>query len=55
MGAFALQEGLHFLKQWDLDVIYRFRQSWNNKGNTVTKKLERLRTLFRFPPMTASG
>ena len=48
MKAFAAHEGLLFIKQWDLEVLRRFRQSWRDKGLTVMKKLERLRALFRF-------
>ena len=46
--AFAAQEGLLFLKQWDLDAVRRFRLSWRDRGLTVVKKLERLRALFNF-------
>ena len=46
--AFAAKEGLLFLKQWDVETVRRFRLSWSDKGNTVTKKLERMRALFRF-------
>jgi len=48
MRAFAAQEGRLFLKQWDLEVVRRFRLSWRDNGLTVVKKLERLRALFRF-------
>jgi integrase len=48
MNAFATREGLLFIKQWDIEVTRRFRQSWQDKGLTVVKKLERLRALFRF-------
>jgi integrase/recombinase XerD len=46
--AFAIREGLLFLKQWDLDAVRRFRLSWRDRGLTVVKKLERLRALFNF-------
>ena len=29
-------------------MVRRFRQSWRDQGNTVVKKLERLRAFFRF-------
>lgn len=48
MKAFAAREGLLFIKQWDIEATRRFRQSWQDKGLTVVKKLERLRALFRF-------
>jgi len=48
MRAFAADEGLLYIKQWDIEVVRRFRQSWQDNGNTVVKKLERLRAFFRF-------
>jgi integrase/recombinase XerD len=48
MKAFAASEGVRYIKQWDLELVRRFRQSWRDKGNTVVKKLERLRAFFRF-------
>jgi integrase len=49
MKAFAAAEGLRYIKEWeDLELVRRFRQSWRDKGNTVVKKLERLRAFFRF-------
>jgi integrase len=48
MKSFAVNEGRLFMKQWDLETMRRFRQSWQDNGLTVVKKLERLRALFRF-------
>jgi site-specific recombinase XerD len=49
MKAFAAAEGLRYIKEWeDLELVRRFRQSWRDTGNTVVKKLERLRAFFRF-------
>ena len=48
MSAFAGKEGALFLKQWDLDMLRGFRQSWSDKGISAVKKLERLRAFFRF-------
>jgi len=49
MQAFSVAEGLRFLQEWeDVEIARRFRQSWNDKGNTVAKKLERARAFFRF-------
>ncbi len=48
MQTFANQEGLLFIKQWRLDMLRRFRQSWKDGGISALKKLERLRALFRF-------
>jgi site-specific recombinase XerD len=46
--AVGAKEGLLFIKQWDVEVVRRFRSSWNDSGLTVVKKLERLRAFFRF-------
>ncbi len=49
MQAFAAQEGLPFVKQWeDVETVRRFRQSWRDHGLTVVKKMERLRAFFRY-------
>jgi integrase len=49
MQAFSAAEGLRYLKEWeDLELVRRFRQTWQDKGNTVVKKMERLRAFFRF-------
>jgi integrase len=46
--AFAREEGADLLQQWDMPTTRRFRESWKDGALTVTKKLERLRALFRF-------
>jgi integrase len=47
--AFSAADGARYMKEWeDIDLVRRFRQSWKDKGNTVVKKLERLRAFFRF-------
>lgn len=46
--AFAREEGADLLQQWDMPSTRRFRESWKDGALTVTKKLERLRALFRF-------
>jgi site-specific recombinase XerD len=49
MQAFAAAEGLRYIGEWeDVELVRRFRQTWKDKGNTVVKKLERLRAFFRF-------
>jgi site-specific recombinase XerD len=49
MKAFATAEGLRYIREWeDLEVVRQFLQLWRDKGNTVVKKLERLRAFFRF-------
>jgi integrase len=49
MQTFSAAEGLRYMKEWeDVELLRRFRQSWKDKGNTVVKKLERLRAFYRF-------
>jgi integrase len=45
---FGRTEGAELLQQWDIGTARRFRESWKDGALTVTKKLERLRGLFRF-------
>jgi integrase/recombinase XerD len=42
------QEAAELLRQWDIATTRRFREGWKDDALTVTKKLERLRALFRF-------
>lgn len=42
------QEAAELLRQWDIATTRRFREGWKDGALTVTKKLERLRALFRF-------
>lgn len=49
MQVFATGEGLRYITEWqDTELVRRFRQSWQDQGTTVVKKLERLRAFFRF-------
>jgi integrase/recombinase XerD len=48
LQAFAKDKGLVFLSNFDLDMTAKFRESWTNKGTSARKKLESLRTFFRF-------
>src|ERR1035438_8420895 len=48
LRAFADNEGLILIKQFDLAALRRFRESWRDGGISASKKLERLRALFRF-------
>jgi integrase len=48
MTAFAENLGLHFLSQFDLDTLGKFRATWKDGPRTASKKLERLRAFFRF-------
>jgi integrase/recombinase XerD len=48
LNAFATAEGLRYLTECGVDALRRFRQSWANKNFSARKKLEALRTFFRF-------
>jgi hypothetical protein len=48
MKAYGAEFGLKMLAQFDLDVLSKFRATWKDGPRTAGKKLERLRTFFRF-------
>src|ERR1700730_12273408 len=48
LNAFAVAGGLRFLTECVVDTLRRFRESWINKNFSARKKLEALRTFFRF-------
>jgi integrase len=48
LKAFAENEGIRFLSECDVETLRRFRESWVNKNYSARKKLEALRTFFRF-------
>jgi integrase/recombinase XerD len=48
MTAWGNERGLTLLSQFDLDALSKFRQSWKDSTRTASKKVERLRALFRF-------
>ncbi|HXM95021.1 MAG TPA: hypothetical protein VOA64_12365 [Candidatus Dormibacteraeota bacterium] len=48
LQAFACRRGLHFLRQLDLPALREFRVEWRDGPLSSLKKLERLRTFFRF-------
>ena len=48
LKAFAENEGIRFLSECDVEALRRFRESWVNKNYSARKKLEALRTFFRF-------
>jgi hypothetical protein len=48
LQAFAHVEGLRFIKECELGMLRKFRESWNDCGISALKKLERLRALMRF-------
>jgi integrase len=45
---FARDNGLRFLCELDLPMLRKFRTSWANENFSAQKKLESLRTFFRF-------
>ena len=48
LKAFAENEGIRYLNQFDLETLRRFRAGWAAKNYTAKNELERLRALFRF-------
>jgi site-specific recombinase XerD len=48
MEEFGQQHGLRFIAAFDLETVRRFRASWPNKNLSALKKLELLRTFYRF-------
>jgi site-specific recombinase XerD len=48
MTEFAHQHGLRFIRQFDLPTLSEFRARWHESPLTRSKKLERLRSFFRF-------
>jgi integrase/recombinase XerD len=48
MTAFAADNGLGLLADFDVDRLSRFRSTWKDGPRTAAKTLERLRAFFRF-------
>ncbi len=48
LKAFAESKGLRFISECDVETLRAFRESWINKNYSARKKLEALRTFFRF-------
>jgi integrase len=48
LSAFCQSRGLRYLEELDVEQIADLRSSWKNSGNTCSKKLDRVRTFFRF-------
>jgi integrase/recombinase XerD len=48
LDAFSQDKGLVYIAECDLDVLRGFRESWKNKNYSARKKLEALRTFFKF-------
>jgi site-specific recombinase XerD len=42
------QHGLRFISEFDLEMLRKFRASWPNKNLSALKKLELLRSFYRF-------
>lgn len=47
MQAFAHENGVRFLREFDPRMLRSFRASWTNQNFSAQKKLESLRTFFR--------
>jgi integrase/recombinase XerD len=48
LKAFAEDKGITYIDECDIDTLRQFRESWANKNYSAKKKLEALRTFFRF-------
>jgi integrase len=48
LKAFAEDKGLRYIVECDVEVLRAFRESWVNKNFSARKKLEAMRTFFRF-------
>ena len=48
LTAFADDKGLRYIVECDVEVLRAFRESWVNKNFSARKKLEAMRTFFRF-------
>jgi integrase/recombinase XerD len=48
LTAFAEEEGIRFLRELDTPVLRKFRASWKDSNLAALKKLERVRSFFRF-------
>jgi integrase/recombinase XerD len=48
LKAFADDKGLRYITECDIETLRAFRESWPNKNYSARKKLEAMRTFFRF-------
>jgi integrase/recombinase XerD len=48
LSAFAQEHGFRFLEELDTPALRKFRASWKDANLAALKKLERLRSFFRF-------
>ncbi|MGC9997195.1 MAG: site-specific integrase [Terriglobia bacterium] len=46
--AFAVERGVRFLEELDLDLLRDFRATWKNRNLSALKKLHQLKGFFRF-------
>ena len=45
---FASEQGLRFLREFNVETLRKFRSTWHVRNLTALKKLEYLRAFFRF-------
>jgi integrase/recombinase XerD len=48
LDAYTARNGIRFLKELDVDTLGNFRTTWKDGAKSSQKKLERLRTFFKF-------
>jgi integrase/recombinase XerD len=48
LKAFAADKGLRYITECDIETLRKFRETWPNKNFSAQKKLEAMRTFFRF-------
>jgi integrase/recombinase XerD len=48
LAEFARNQGIRYLKEFDQATLRKFRASWKDQNLAAQKKLERLRSFFRF-------
>jgi len=48
MQAFAERKGIRFISEFNVDLLSEFRSEWPDGGLSALKKLERMRSFFRF-------
>lgn len=48
LKAFALDKGVRYITECDIETLRKFRETWPNKNFSAQKKLEAMRTFFRF-------
>lgn len=48
LKTFSEEKGLRYITECDVETLRAFRESWANKNFSARKKLEAMRTFFRF-------